>query len=238
VILRIEEAVFRDPTQMIHCIAKLGAREIAERYNVPAERLVTLYNGVDTERFQPANRARWRDTKRTELELSGPIALFVGGGYHRKGLDRAIRGLANSHVTANLVVVGGGNKDAAVSLARQLGIEKQVHLLGHRSDPEAWHAAADLLVLPTRYDPFANVVLEGMASGLPVATTAAAGAAELIEHGKNGFVFEDDFSRAFDLLDDLPALEAVGTRARKVAEQYTWSHHTDELIALYEKLRK
>jgi UDP-glucose:(heptosyl)LPS alpha-1,3-glucosyltransferase len=236
-ILSIEKAVFQDPTQIIHCIARTGADEIARRYGVPRSRLVTIYNGVDSDRFHPRLREVHRNRLRDMLNLSGPVALFVGGGFHRKGLDRAIRGLAETDTGADLLVVGGGAKDAARDLARQLGVERRVYFLGQRSDVEIWHAAADLLVLPTRYDPFANVVLEGMASGLPVATTPAAGAAELITHGENGFIFQDDFKAAFDLLKNPEQLDEVGAAARRTAEGFTWSHHANQLLELYEKIR-
>jgi UDP-glucose:(heptosyl)LPS alpha-1,3-glucosyltransferase len=236
-ILGIEEAVFRDSMQIIHCLSKLGADEIAARYGLPSWRLATIYNGVDTERFHPNLRELHREKLRQELGLTGPVVLFVGGGFRRKGLDRAIRGLAAAGRAADLLVIGGGNKAPAHELARELGVEKRVHFLGPRHDVEAWHAAADLLVLPTRYDPFANVVLEGMASGLPVATTPAAGAAELIEHGKTGFLFAEDFRAAFDLLSDPHLLDLVGAAGRRTAERFTWSRHTDELLGLYEKIR-
>ncbi|MFQ5514637.1 MAG: glycosyltransferase family 4 protein [Myxococcota bacterium] len=236
-ILGVEEAVFADPSQIIHCIAKRGAEEIAQRYAVPRERLVVIYNGVDTARFHPERRAMHRQRLRSRLRLEGPVALFVGGGLHRKGLDRAIRGLANARTSAQLLVVGGGRKEPARRLAVELGVAERVHFLGHRHDVETWHAAADLLVLPTRYDPFGNAVLEGMASGLPVATTREAGASELIEDGKNGFLLDDDFTPAFERLASPAALEPVAVAARRTAERFTWARHAERLIELYERVR-
>ena len=236
-ILRLEEAALRDPRQHIHCIARAGADDVARRYGVEEARLHIIYNGVDSERFHPRNRERLREERREELGLSGPAALFVGGGVRRKGLDRAISGLARSSTDASLIVVGGGDKASARSLARELGVEKRVFFLGHREDVPAWHAAADLLVLPTRYDPFGNAVLEAMASGLAVATTSEAGAAELIEHGRNGFVLDEDFEPAFDRLADLPALARIGRAARETAETHDWNAHIDALLALFERAR-
>ena len=236
-ILGIEEAVFRDPDQIIHCIARRGAQEIGARYGVPPERLVTLYNGVDTERFNPARREAHRAALHLELGLRGPVALLVGSGFHRKGLDRAIRGLAKASAAATLLVLGSGEVRPYRQLAAQLGVEARVHFLGRRADVEAVHAAADLLVLPSRYDAFSNAILEGMASGLPVATTPEAGASELIEHGKNGFIYGDEFAPAFNLLEDPASLEPVGAAARRTAERFTWSRHADQLLELYAKLR-
>ncbi len=237
-ILRIEEAVLRDPTQLIQCVSQRVAAEIASRYQVSPERLVNLYNGVDAERFNPAQREPRRAALRTELELEGPVALFVGSGFHRKGLDRALRGLAESGGSTCLLVAGRGDPRPYRQLAGELGVEGRVRFLGHRNDVEALHAAADLLVLPTRYDPFANAVLEGMASGLPVATTPVNGVAELIEHGKNGFIYKENFGPAFRLLQDHAGLAPVSAAARRTAEHFTWSDHADQLLQLYSKLQR
>ena len=237
-ILHIEEAVFRDPTQIIQCVSQRVADEISARYAVPKERLTILYNGVDTQRFDPALREVRRRTARAELGLEGAVALFVGSGFLRKGLDRAIRGLADAGGDAALVVCGRGDPRRYRELAADRGVEGRVHFLGQRADVEALHAAADLLVVPTRYDPFANAVLEGMASGLPVATTPANGVSELIEHGRNGFVYEEDFAPAFALLQDPVALAPVAAAARRTAERLSWSHHVDQVLQLYAKLQK
>ena len=135
------------------------------------------------------------------------------------------------------MVSGQGDVRSYRRLAVQLGVADRVRFLGRRADVEALHAAADLLVVPTRYDPFANAVLEGMASGLPVATTPENGVSELIEHGKNGFIYDDDFAPAFNLLEDPASLEPLGAAARRTAERFTWSRHADQLLELYAKLR-
>jgi UDP-glucose:(heptosyl)LPS alpha-1,3-glucosyltransferase len=237
-ILWVEEAVFRDPSQVIHCICRSGADEIRTRYGVDPARLVVIYNGVDSVRFHPDVRARHRETLRRELGLDGPVALYVGGGFHRKGLDRAVAGLASAPAGTQLLVAGGGDPGPYRAQAARLGLAERVHFLGFRRDVDALHGCADLVVLPTRYDPFGNVVLEAMASGLPVATTAAAGASELIEHGKNGFVYGDDFGPAFAALCDPAGLAVVGAAARQTAERYTWAQHAEEVLALYEKVRR
>jgi UDP-glucose:(heptosyl)LPS alpha-1,3-glucosyltransferase len=239
VLLRIEEAVFRDPHPIIQCNARASATEISRRYSVPESRLVTIYNGVDTEQFHPDRRREARDTTRSGLGLEGPVALFVGTGFHRKGLDRALAGFARgAPPDATLLVAGGDDPAPYRRLAQQLGLENRVRFLGRRSDVDRLHAASDLLVLPTRYDPFANSCLEAMASGLPVATTPTNGAAELIETGRNGLVVDGEFEGAFALLGAPAQLHAMGTAARATAERYTWEAHTDRVLDLYGRVRE
>ena len=111
-----------------------------------------------------------------------------------------------------------------------------MHFLGPRSDVETLYAAANLFVLPTRYDAFSNACLEAMASGLPVATTPANGASELIEPGANGLLCEGDFTPAFRALADTEALEKLGLEARRCAERLTWKAHTDRVLELYARV--
>lgn len=235
-ILSIEEAVFRDQGQLIQCNARWVADELRARYGVAPERLVTIYNGVDGERFHPRMRAQHRVRIRQALGVEGPLALFVGSGFERKGLDLAIRGLAESSVETDLAVVGAGDASPFRRLAAQLGVAERVHFTGPRSDVEALHAAADLFVLPTRYDAFSNACLEAMASGLPVATTPANGASELLEPGVNGFVCSRNFAPAFDALRDLAGLEKLGEAARRTAEELTWQVHADRVLDLYARV--
>ncbi|MFQ5697811.1 MAG: glycosyltransferase family 4 protein [Myxococcota bacterium] len=235
-ILAIEEAVFRDPAQWIECNSHHAARTVASRYAVPTRRLSVIYNGVDTERFHPRRRRQHRERLRASLGLRGPTALFVGDAFVRKGLDRAIRGLAAGPPDAQLLVAGAGDVARFRALAHGRGVEDRVRFLGRRPDVEVLHAAADLLVLPTRYDPFANACLEAMASGLPVATTPHNGVSELLEGGDAGLVIEGDFRAAFELLADAARLAARGEAARAIAEAHSWRHHADETLALYERV--
>jgi UDP-glucose:(heptosyl)LPS alpha-1,3-glucosyltransferase len=235
-ILRLEEAVFRDASQWIQCNARGVADDLATRYGVAAERLVTLYNGVDLAAFHPAHRDTLGAALRRELGLAGSVALFVGSGFARKGLDRAIAGLADAGVDAALLVAGHGDPAPFRAQARARGVEDRVRFLGERADVPALCAAADLFVLPTRYDPFANACLEALAAGLPVATTRTNGASELVEPGANGWL-GDDFRSAFELLGDRAGLARMGAAARRTAEAFDWARHVDRLLELYARVR-
>ncbi len=232
-LLWLEESVFRDPRQTVVCNSRLVADELAARYGIAAERLRVIYNGVDLERFHPRERERAGATLRRELRVRGPLALFVGSGFERKGLAEAIRGLAEAKVDAVLLVAGAGEPGPYRREAERLGVGARVHFLGVRLDVARLYAAADLFVLPTRYDPFANACLEAMAAGVPVATTRSNGAAELIVPGENGLLCESDFAPAFRLLARADELPALGAAARRTAERYSWRAHADAVLALW-----
>jgi UDP-glucose:(heptosyl)LPS alpha-1,3-glucosyltransferase len=237
VLLRIEERVFADPRQIIQCNARGTAVDISRRFGVPEERLCVIYNGVDTDRFHPERRMAARSEVRRSLGLGGPAALFVGAGFRRKGLDRAIEGLARgAPPDAVLLVVGGDDPRPWRELATRCGVVDRVRFLGRRGDVDRLQAAADLFVLPTRYDPFSNACLEAMASGLPVATTPANGASELIDPGRSGLVLDERFEEGFALLAEPDRLEAMGRVAHGTARDRSWARHAEEVLALYARV--
>jgi UDP-glucose:(heptosyl)LPS alpha-1,3-glucosyltransferase len=167
------------------------------------------------------------------------VWLFSGSGFARKGLDTALRALAcGGHAGSQLWVAGRDEPGRWRRLAHRLGVEERVRFLGFRTDMEATYAAADALLLPTRYDAFGNACLEAAAAGLPVVTSGAAGAAELFR--EIGGVVEDPedfvaFAAILERLAEPGERERWGAAARRVAEAHTWDAH---VAALREELRR
>jgi UDP-glucose:(heptosyl)LPS alpha-1,3-glucosyltransferase len=234
--LALEARVFAR-TPRIVAIARLGKREIESHYGVSPTRVAVIYNGVDLERFHPDSTAAYRRAARGEAGLAqtGHVLLFVGSGFERKGLATAIQALPLLG-DAQLIVIGRGDETRYRGLAERLGVSARVRWLGLRSDLERWYAAADALVLPTRYEPFGNVHLEALASGLPVVTTTAAGGAEVIEEGRNGAVVPPrDVDALAAALAGLRAGNQAALReaARRSAEPFTYARQAEEFERLY-----
>ncbi|HEY8154856.1 MAG TPA: glycosyltransferase family 4 protein, partial [Myxococcota bacterium] len=154
-----DRRVFEDASQRVVCNSELVRNEIAQRYRVEPARLVLIRNGVAFERFAGGGRERAR--VRSEL-AGGSDSVFVlaGSGFARKGLDTALRALARARVPAQLWVAGADDTTPWQRRARALGVAERVRFVGYRRDLPAVFAAADALLLPTRYDAFANVCLE------------------------------------------------------------------------------
>ena len=236
--LRIERQVFADGRQTILCNSQLVREQIARRYAVPDDRLAVIRNGVDLARFHPDRRGSDGARLRGELGAgSRTVWLFAGSGFPRKGLATALGALAASQDRDALLFIAGRDDPAPWQhIARRLGLTDRVRFLGARSDPEALYAAADGLLLPTRYDAFANVCLEAAAAGLPVVTSSANGAAEIACEA--GVVVEDPddvtgFARALDGFAEPEARAAAGKSARALAERHGWDVHVAALRALY-----
>jgi len=234
-----ERRVFADTSQVVVCNSEMVRDEIARRYRVEPARLVLIRNGVAFERFAGSSRERAR--VRSELSAgSDTVFVLAGSGFARKGLDTALRALARARVRAQLWVAGADDTAPWRHRARALGLAERVRFVGFRSDLPAVFAAADALLLPTRYDAFANVCLEAAAAGLPVVTSGANGAAELFRAA--GCVVEDPddvegFAAALEALGEPGARERLGEAARSVAAAHGWDSHVAALRGLFARVR-
>jgi UDP-glucose:(heptosyl)LPS alpha-1,3-glucosyltransferase len=237
-VLALERRVF-ERTPRIVAIARAGKVEIERLYGVPADRVTVVYNGVDLERFHPRNRSAHRRATREEAGVPAQalVAVFVGSGFERKGLATAIEALAAlGDPTSQLLVLGRGDTAAYRALATRLGLGERVHWLGLRPDLERWYAASDALLLPARYEPFGNVHLEALASGLPVLTSTRAGGSEVIEEGVNGAVREPTdaagLAKALEWVRSAPPDE-IAIAARRSAEPFTFARQVSALEGIW-----
>jgi len=206
-------------------------RDVEARYGLAGERVTVIHNGVDLARFHPRLRASAGVAKRRELGLApGECAvLFLGTGYARKGLDLVLEAFPQvlaARPEARLVVAGFDSARARFEArAAALGLAGRTRFVGGTLAPEELYAAADVYVLPTRYDPFANSTLEALAAGLPVITSTTNGGGELIDPGVHGALV-DVGAGAEPLATELvrwcePARRAAAARAaRERAEQH------------------
>ena len=244
VMVALERRVFRE-TPFIIANSQRGQEEIRRHYGVSDTRMTTIYNGVDLERFHPGIRSRWRDAQRAAWGVVPDeiVLLWVGSGFQRKGLPCLIEALAllcgRGIANLRLVIVGKGPVAPYQRLARQRSLTDWLRFEGQRPDVERCYAAADLFVLPTLYDPFANACLEAMACGLPVLTSDANGAAELLQDGVNGHVLKSPLTAAAlaDALQHLLPWErrrAMGEAASRTACEHPLSRALMQILQVYE----
>ncbi|MDP7113584.1 MAG: glycosyltransferase family 4 protein, partial [Myxococcota bacterium] len=203
-------------------------------------------NGVDTQRFHPKNRRLFFLEAREEFHLvpEDTVMLFVGGDFERKGLDSAIRvlGALQERSDLKLLVVGHDRRfERFMGLAQQLGVLEQVHLTGVLDRIERVYATADLLLLPTRYDPFANVTLEALASEVPVVTTGTNGAAEVLRSCESVSIIDDPedvegMVNAVRAFLDHPDQERLRRAAREAALQNRDEDNYREVESIYRQI--
>jgi glycosyltransferase involved in cell wall biosynthesis len=143
----------------------------------------------------------------------GPVIAALGRLHENKAFDTLIRAFA-ALPDGRLWLAGEGPERTMLGdLANELGIASRVAFLGWQDDPQSIIRGADILVCPSRHEPFGNVIAEGMACGKPVISTQTNGGCELIEDGVNGLLVPvDDVDALADALAQLATDVALAAR--------------------------
>lgn len=223
--LAAEKRLFESPRlKAVICNSRMVKDEIRHYFGLAEEKLHVIYSGVDGAVFHPGLRTEFRHPVRAQYGIpeDATLFLFVGSGFERKGLAALLQALAVLPEKAHLLVVGKDKKASTFKTrAARLGIGARVHFAGALHDVKPCYGAADILALPTLYDPFPNVALEALACGLPVITSHKSGAAEFISEGENGYVCDalDSAGLAQRMLAYLNAPSAARQKMRESARQ-------------------
>jgi UDP-glucose:(heptosyl)LPS alpha-1,3-glucosyltransferase len=216
--------------------------DLASKLALDHTQLATIYNGVDLSHFKPASDPAVRATIRRELGIpeQARAVAFVGNGFARKGLRFLIEAWRALDGNAWLVVAGTDRAATAYQkFAARCGVAKRIRFAGAQPDVPRMLSAMDALALPSLFEPFGNVVLEAMASGLPVLASTSCGAAEVIPPAMREFIVRnpDDVgelaTRMRALIAAAPDCSAI---ARAAAEQFTWERYGIELLGRLDKL--
>lgn len=199
-------------------------------------------NGVDTERFAPADETQRRELRQTlglpdEALLVGCVASLTAVKRHVDLLTafaQVLRVLPNAHL---LLVGNGPLKDAITAQAATPELAGHVHLLGQRPDVQHVLQALDLFVLPSETEGLSNAILEAQACGLPVIATAVGGNPELVDAQCGALVppgAPDQLADALlNLLHDAGQRAALGQNARaRILRDYS----LDSMVHAYESL--
>jgi UDP-glucose:(heptosyl)LPS alpha-1,3-glucosyltransferase len=239
----VERQAFRNPgLKRVIAVSNFVREDLIREFSLTSEKTVTIYNGVDLDRFQPANDPSERAAIRQKfiVPASARVVAFVGNGFARKGLGFLIEAWPLVVGGAFLLVVGADRQSEKFARrARALNVGGRVVFIGPQPDVATLFHAVDAFAMPSLFEPFGNVVMEAMASGLPAMTSAFSGVAEVIPPSMRGFRVEnpDDVGEValrLGALFDAPA--SLAREARGTAEKFTWTRYADELNALIESM--
>jgi len=244
----IENAPYRkNDYYRIVAISDMVKQDVMHWYGIPEDRIVVIYNGVDTERFHPRNRKYREDIRKKHGIGDELVVLFVSNNFRMKGLGYLIKALAEikkvDPTPYKCLVLGRDRKASYIRLARRFGLSKEVIFAGSTDEPEKYYGAADLLIHPTFYDACSLTVLEALASGLPVITTASNGASGILSHGEDGWVINemekgDQLKRAIQYFLDDKVRELASYRGRDKAESYCKKLNFDRMIEIFKEAVK
>lgn len=212
------------------------AEDLVHNYDVPRHRISILHNPVDVDEIARAGR---QPLDGALLEARLPTVISAGRLAHAKNLPLLVDAL---HVLARRLpyrawILGQGELEGELrDRLTTAGLKDRVSLLGFQGNPWKFMARADVFLLTSRYEGFGNVVIEAMASGLPVVATASDGTREIVQHEHNGLLVEehtaDAVASAIERVLAEPGLHArLAAAARLRAAEFTVASVVDRLDA-------
>ncbi len=229
----------KTPPAAIICNSHLVERELLHYYpQIPLSNLVVIHNGVEWHDFEPHFQEKIASPKDP---TAPPHLLFIGHEWERKGLDRLLLALSLiRELPFHLTAVGRERHPQRFeTLAKALHIHEKVTFIPTAQASLPYYKAAQIALIPSRYDPFANVTLEALAMGLFVVTTAANGGSEAITPNLNGVVLDEECSAA-DLSQAIAAAlprcqdPKLPVAIRDSVRGYDFSQKLEEYISLIE----
>jgi glycosyltransferase involved in cell wall biosynthesis len=206
---------------------------------VPQTKLIVRYNGIESQAQTASTgfRAKW------SISPDEPLVIFLGRLIPRKGADTLIDAFVCACPYSGKLVIAGpegepGYRAHLEKRTRECSAESRVIFTGPLYDAEKNEllAAADLFVLPSRYENFANAAAESIACGVPVIVTNSCGIRSLVQD-QAGLVIEPDRTALAKAIRDLIHDRALYSRfqegCRRVAQQLSWSRLTEQMEGHY-----
>jgi len=238
---KIEQSLF-DRANSLTAVAHSVADEMAA-YNIDPAEVTVLGNGVDTSLFYPTSMDQDK-----RLITPNPYALTVARLAPRKGLADLIECaniVVKEHPTFRFLIAGTGPMEEKLrSQIKRHKLEKNVVLLGHirnRTRLIELYRNATMFVHPAHYEGLPTVLLEAMACGCPVVTTAVSGALDVIHHRQNGLLVTPKIpseiaAGIIELLENSVQAKKLGQAAvETIEEHYAWQIITQGYLKEYEK---
>lgn len=232
------------------CVSQAVLRFTEEKTKIPSKKLKCILNGIPLKAFQ--EQSEWKPSKEEIQELyaldSRPDLVLgsVGRLSYQKGYPYLLRAFSklwsefqSRGRQLTLVLVGEGeDRKLLESLAQELGIANAVHFLGRREDIPRVLRGMDLFVMPSIYEGFGLVVVEAMASKVPVLATQVDSLPELIEDGETGFLVEPENTeplaeRILSVLLDPQLRDRVVSQAFDRVEHFDEKRMVEEYRSLY-----
>jgi D-inositol-3-phosphate glycosyltransferase len=249
------EQQIMDDANCIVAATPLDKEQMAQLYQVEREKIAVIPCGVDAEMFHPIPKSQ------AKAHLGGPIAerrmiLFVGRLDPVKGLDTLLEAVcelahADNKLTQTLclAVIGGDAESASEAmdsvdcledLKRKFDLSELVVFLGsqEQSTLAYYYSAAEVCVMPSRYESFGMVALEAMACGTPVLASRVGGLTYTVQDGVTGLLVPESDPKALAgklrlLLEDSELRERLGKQALAASRQYSWRKVAEQIAALY-----
>lgn len=210
-------------------------RESLVDLNIDQGKIDVWQKGINAERFSPSFRTQQMRERLTGGNSDAPLLIYVGRLGAEKRLTK-LKKVLEENPGVRLAFVGKGPSDHEV-LLKEMFADMPVVFTGQIIGDElsAAFASADLFLMPSDSETLGFVVLEAMASGVPVVAVAAGGLIDIVEDGKTGYLVSNndgmvEFSaRTKELIADIEKRKTMGRNARTYAESWSWESATAKL---------
>lgn len=230
-ILSLERKTYENPSiKKIYTNSQMVKDEILSNYRADPQKIHVVHNGVEFDECENAFNASPKDRCTTHQFL------FIGYGWHRKGLAHLLQALSLlKQESFHLTIIGSDhNSTYFESLTDTLGLRKKVSFLGAKPSVLPFLQQADTLVVPSTYDPFANVTLEALAMGVFVVSSKFNGAHELLNK-ENGTIIQDlydphNFANHLKVALNRPKTSNSATLIRNSVKQYSVENQLSKII--------
>lgn len=236
-----EKLLFTNSKKYI-AISHSVKKDLMRLYNIKSENITVIYHGVSTDDLPDVHNDESQFVRRHirhqyNIPDDAFVLLTVGALNVRKGLpiifDVIKELLTHDFKSIVLLAVGAGDTQRFLLQAEDLGIASHIKLVPAQKEIAPFYQASDMFFFPSIYEPFGLVILEAMASGLPVVTSNVAGAAELITPNRDGIVIGSKFSildiasEISTLIKDKSKRISLGRMARQSALHWHWDGVAD-----------
>jgi teichuronic acid biosynthesis glycosyltransferase TuaC len=202
----------------------------------PDEKVTVLRNGIETDLFRPPQD---RTALRARLGLHRPTLISVGALIDRKGHHRTIEAMRSLPAFELLIIGEGPERDRLSTMIRQNSLSDRVRLLGarpHRDLPDLY-GAADISVLASSREGWANVLLESMACGTPVIASDIWGNPEVVRAPEAGLIYEPNTAQGIaDAVNALVSALPPRAATRRYAEAFSWDATTAGQLTVFRRL--
>ena len=230
----IEKYIFASSRALL-APSNIVANDLRKVYNLNNKEIIILPHGVDTHYYKPLSEQQRKEIKRKLGFPDKVIILFVGADPIFKGLYVLLKCLAYSNIKREFGVIALGFKPslAFIDLINKLGLKNIVQLLGitNYKKLRLYYQAADIIALPSFYESFGLVILEGMACGAVPLVSKYAGVSEIIED--EGFIIDplNRYSIEYALEEVVNLNKHQRLKARIKAEKYSWLNIAQTFIS-------
>ncbi|WP_423792694.1 glycosyltransferase family 4 protein [Methanocaldococcus indicus] len=226
-------------------VSKALKDEVCSIFNTPEDKVKVIYNGINPEKYDIflPDEEKWRIKESLGI-IYEKVILYVGRLTYQKGVEYLIRALPKILEKHNvkLVIAGHGDMRGYLEdLANKLGVRDKVIFLGFVNEDFLikLYKIADVVVIPSVYEPFGIVALEAMAASVPVVVSSVGGLREIVKHEYNGiWVYPknpDSIAWGVDrVLSDEALRKYIVENAKKdVYTKYSWECIARETVNVY-----